>query len=225
MPQYFILADEQYLTRDELLDKLANNDYPEHIRIEGIVDQEHPESVSYIFARGMAGYSYSQMEVMLRPGLGAHGAMRGVGFEYVRDEIIDIMDGFGPNAVVIVNPPQHQAPAAGNVQGNQPGVNPGPGFLPAFAPHDDEDNFPNGPAQVNAPQNAPQPAVTAPAVVQAPLPPQPANFNLNLNNNNMSVNNNNVKMKGGRKRRTQRRRTMQRRRKATRRRRASYRRF
>ncbi len=207
MPNYFIRVDGQYVSRGDLLDRLANENYPESFTIEGIVDENNPESASYTFFRIANGYSYSQMQVLFYPALPAAGANQGVDFEHVREQVIEIMDGFGPDADAILNPPQHQAHVNlaadwDDLPGPEP-VAPGPAFFDPELGH----LPPLAAQQAIGIQN--MPAVQQPNFLP-PLGPQPAmGPHPPANQNNMNVNNNQY---GGKKRRhTQRRRTQRRR--------------
>ncbi len=133
MPNYFIRVDGQFMTREDLLERLEDQEWPQEFTIEGIVSANHPESTSHTFFRVQGGYSHSTHQVLFHPGLGAAGAVQPVNFEHVRQSAMQIMDGFGPNAVAILNPPVAQAPVNvaadwDDLPGPEP-VNPGPGFF------------------------------------------------------------------------------------------------
>jgi len=146
------------------------------------------------------------MQVLFYPALPAAGANQGVDFEHVREQVIEIMDGFGPGADAILNPPQHQAHVnlAANwddLPGPEP-VAPGPAFFDPELGH----LPPLAAQQAIGIQN--MPAVQQPNFLP-PLGPQPAMGPPPANQNNMNVNNN--QFGGKKRRRTQRRRSLRRR--------------
>jgi len=220
MPNYFIRVDNNFVTRGDLLARLENQDWPEEFTIQGIVNANNPVSLSHIFHRIEDGYSFSTHQVLFYPGLGAAGANQGVDFEHVRQEVIDIMNGFGPNAEVILNPPAAQQ-ANVNIAADwddlpdpEP-VAPGPGFVDPELGH-----LPPLMAQqaLGAPEHAPG-ALPMPAFLPGLPMAQPAAVaqpaaQQNQNNNNMSVysnNNNYMNMNNGGGRRKLLRRKSQRR--------------
>ncbi len=123
MPNYYIRADGQSRTKEQLMTMFANQDYPQEFAIIGVINDQNPQSMAWYFNKSFdgQGYSYNQQQVVMH-GLPAVGANQYEGVAHIADLVEDCIEFFGPDAVAVNAPPAEQIEAlpADNAGANAP---------------------------------------------------------------------------------------------------------
>jgi len=109
MPNYYIRANGQSRTQEQLMTMFANQDYPQEFAIIGVIDEQNHESMAWYFNKSFdgQGYNYSQQQVVMH-GLPAVGANQYEGVAHIAELVEDCIAFFGPDAVAVNAPPQEE---------------------------------------------------------------------------------------------------------------------
>jgi hypothetical protein len=111
MPNYYIRADGLSRTKEQLMNMLANQEYPQNFSIVGVIDEQNPQSQSWYFRKTFnafgEGYSFNQQQVVFH-GLPAIGANQFADIEGIAGLVEECIEYFGPDAVAVNAPPLPQ---------------------------------------------------------------------------------------------------------------------